>query len=476
MTSTPPGRESNNFQTHWLFRYGLAVVLFGATLGLSLLLNYINFKINLTIPIVFSLVATAWYGGRGPGLLISILFEGTTILYTPIPPDSSVGRAIFGYFSVFSLYVFLALLISGLRKIQYRLKEQRDLLQITLSSIGDAVIAADNNGAVTFMNPVAEELTGWQQSSARGVPLEKVFRVVHEETRDEVTNPVAKVFETGSLVGMANHSVLISKSGKEFPIDDSAAPIMDKGKIRGVVLVFSDVTTRKMAERARRESEMMHRLVEAQEAERSRIARDLHDHLGQKMTGLRLRTEMLDDKTLNDGKRGEAINEVQTLAADIDRDIGFLSWELRPTELENLGLADALKSFVREWSKQYGIVADFQANLGENENLDTRLSHTVETNLYRIVQEGLNNVLKHAAAKNVSVLLQYRKTDVVLIIEDDGKGFDREVESLSGPEPGRLGMVVMQERAALLGGTLEIDSHPGGGTTIFARIPITQLS
>src|SRR5439155_21320505 len=108
---TKPGKK------HWLPRYGMAVLLFVATIGLALLLNNSSAKINFTIPIVFAVVAAAWYGGRGPGLLISVLFEATTIIYTSIPSDSSLAKAIFGYFSVFSLFVFLTFVISGLRKL-----------------------------------------------------------------------------------------------------------------------------------------------------------------------------------------------------------------------------------------------------------------------------------------------------------------------------------------------------------------------
>src|SRR5688572_5169927 len=97
---------------HWLLRYGLALLLFVITLGLSLLLSRSGIRINLTIPVVLSLFLAAWYGGFGPGLLISVLFQATTIIYTKIPEDSTLAKAAFGYFSVFSLYVFLAYMIS----------------------------------------------------------------------------------------------------------------------------------------------------------------------------------------------------------------------------------------------------------------------------------------------------------------------------------------------------------------------------
>jgi len=456
---------------HWLYSYGLAVVIFAATIILSLSLSYFGLKLNLTIPVFAALVFAVWYGGRGPGILLAVLFEVTTVYFTPIPPGASVANQAFGYFSVFVLYLFLIWVISGLKEAQQRLQIQRDLLQVTLSSIGDAVIATDLDGSVTFMNPAAEELTGWASAECGGRELGSVVRILNEETRAEVENPVAKVLSTGRVVGLANHSLLVTKDGREIPIDDSAAPIKHNDKIRGVVLVLADVTQRKMAERSRRETEIMHRIVEAQEAERHRIARDLHDHLGQRMSALRMRIESLTDECGDNPKLSRSIGEVQESAMSIDRDIGFLSWELRPTELENFGLVNALGSFVREWSNQHGIAAEFHAFTAAFDYEDNRLPEPVETNLYRIAQEALNNVRKHAEARNVSVLLQM-KDAVTLIIEDDGLGFENDAESIDRLTPGGLGLISMQERAALLKGDLEIDSSLGGGTTIRARVPL----
>jgi signal transduction histidine kinase len=276
---------------------------------------------------------------------------------------------------------------------------------------------------------------------------------------------------TGKVVPLANHSLLITRDGREIPIDDSAAPIKHHGKIRGVIMVLTDVTQRKLAERSRRDTEIMHRLVDAQEAERHRIARDLHDHLGQQMTALRLRIESLTDDCLDNEKLTRSINEVKENAISIDRDISFLSWELRPTELENFGLVNALSSFVREWSKQHGIVAEFHVYTASFDYEANRLPEPVETNLYRITQEALNNIRKHANATSVSVLLQVKK-EVTLIIEDDGHGFDRSGDWREHGKPGALGLISMQERAALLKGDLEIDTSRGNGTTVRARVPL----
>lgn len=134
-------------------------------------------------------------------------------------------------------------------KMESRLRESERWLATTLKSIGDAVIATDNKGCMTFMNPVAEALTGWGQEEAIGKDLKDIFNIINEKTREAVEDPVTKVLREGAIIGLANHSILIAKDGIETPIDDSAAPIKDdKGNVIGVVLVFRDITERRQAE------------------------------------------------------------------------------------------------------------------------------------------------------------------------------------------------------------------------------------
>lgn len=128
-------------------------------------------------------------------------------------------------------------------------REQREHLRVTLASIGDAVIATDETGLITFMNPIAQALTGWIESEAIGKPLPEVFRIINESSRQTVENPVEKVIREGTIVGLANHTLLISRSGREIPIDDSGAPIRgEENRMIGVILVFRDITERKASE------------------------------------------------------------------------------------------------------------------------------------------------------------------------------------------------------------------------------------
>lgn len=208
------------------------------------------------------------------------------------------------------------------------------------------------------------------------------------------------------------------------------------------------------------------RLVSVQEDERQRIARDIHDHLGQQLTGLRMNLESARSWANGDPARMDHAERTARLAEELDRSIDFLTWELRPAALEPFGLVAALQRLVSGWSERFGIAAEFDTAAADG----VRLLPDAEANLYRLTQEALHNIVKHAAATNVSVLLQHRDHQVVLVIEDNGRGFSvDDVEHRAGG--GGLGLVSMRERALLAGGVFEIESAPDRGTTLFVRVP-----
>lgn len=229
----------------------------------------------------------------------------------------------------------------------------------------------------------------------------------------------------------------------------------------------TEITERKRAEALHKE--LLHRLVLAQEDERGRVAREMHDQLGQQLTALILKLGMLKGGL---GEREELRGKFEALEADarqLDRDVNFLVWELRPPALDDLGLQAALTKHTRNWSKHFDIAVKLHVTGMEKD----RLTPEVETALYRIAQEALNNIVKHARATNVDIILERRTEEVSLIIEDDGVGFD--TEETFGAAGGGLGLTGMRERTALVGGTVEIESRPGDGMTVFVRIPAPKV-
>ncbi|MGB9180223.1 MAG: ATP-binding protein [Pyrinomonadaceae bacterium] len=231
-------------------RYGLALGSFALILLISFgLQRFLSFKLDLTSLFIVAMIATAWYLGRGPGLLFAIVFELTLDYFSTAPFSYRIAFIIFNRMVLFTSLVLFA---SSRRNAEKRLREGREWLQVTLSSIGDAVIATDIRGFVQFINPTAEALTGWTMPQATGKPLDEVFRIVNEDTRETVESPFSIVKREGIVVGLANHTTLITRDGKEIPIQDSGAPIKDQnGEIIGVILVFQDVSERRRAEQER---------------------------------------------------------------------------------------------------------------------------------------------------------------------------------------------------------------------------------
>lgn len=215
--------------------------------------------------------------------------------------------------------------------------------------------------------------------------------------------------------------------------------------------------------------ELLRRIITVQEDERGRIARDLHDEMGQYLSALILGLDSLKNPSSKMPVPVDAqIERLEKLARKIDGEVNRLTFELRPLVLDDLGLVVALRQHAENWSHISGVEIAFSSTGVE----DTRLATEVEIALYRVVQEALTNVAKHAAASHVSLILQHKSNQhVTIIIEDDGAGFDEE-EISQGSSHRRFGLAGMRTRLFQVGGTFEIESAKGKGTTIFARVPI----
>ncbi len=236
------------------------------------------------------------------------------------------------------------------------------------------------------------------------------------------------------------------------------------GRLNRLPLLMGQITVGEIEEER---NSLLRQLAAAEEEERLRLSRELHDQMGQLVTALLLGLRGLRGGSTS-APEPEKIAELEKLAARIAREVQQLALDLRPPALDTLGLPAALESLLHEWSARNGIESDLQSIGIAGE----RFPAEVETMLYRIAQEGLTNVLKHARASHVSVVLERRGGTLSIILEDDGAGFDLQEVLVAAGKARRLGLRGMRERVARLGGSLEIESSPGVGTCLFVRAPI----
>jgi PAS domain S-box-containing protein len=379
-------------------------------------------------------------------------------------------------------------------------RKQRDELSARLASIvdssDDAIVSKTLDGVITSWNRGAEQLFGHTAAEAVG---QHILLIIPEDRKAEEADVLARL-RRGEKVDHFE-TVRQTKDGRRIPISLTVSPLRDAhGKMIGASKVARDITERtlaeevrkraheeleervrertaelssaneslrgEMAERQRVEQErfqLLTRLVLAQEDERRRIARELHDQLGQQLTALRLTLEMLKAHSVERTDLHVQLETLEELARQLDQDVAFRVWELRPIALED-GLRAALTTYVRNWSKHSGI----PARLHTSPSTDERSTSEIETTMYRLAQEALNNVVKHARANHVDVVLERSAESLSLIIEDDGVGFDLSNAVTLGE---RLGLIGMRERAALIGADLQIESTPGRGTTVIVRAP-----
>ena len=217
--------------------------------------------------------------------------------------------------------------------------------------------------------------------------------------------------------------------------------------------------------------DVLEQWIDAQEVERQEIARELHNEMGQNLATLKLGLRLhRDGEALSQAAR-QTVEEMEQLTDQLMKDIHRLAWQLRPPVLDDFGLVLALQRYTEEWSRHSGIAVDFRNGLTAQ-----RLPFRLETTLYRVTQEALTNVLKHAKARHVQVVLEPEDKEITLRIKDDGRGFHALDRFESRSPTGKMGLLGMQERVMFAGGQLRIRSAAGAGTTVSVRVPFESFS
>ncbi|WER50271.1 PAS domain-containing sensor histidine kinase [Cupriavidus sp. WKF15] len=357
----------------------------------------------------------------------------------------------------------------ALRSSLQRVKESEARLRGIIRSSMEAIITVDSNQRVLLFNPMAESLFGWPAELAIGRPLgdfiPQRFRASHEEhvRRFGITG----VSERQMGRQRALHA--LRRDGSEFPIEASISQTIDGGtKLYTVML--RDITERVRADEAlRRSREELQQLsgsvLSIREEEKRRVARELHDDLGQRLSALKMDTSMLRADMKDGREAADLLQEMDAMDEVIDDAVASvrrIASDLRPALLDELGMLPAIEWLANDFANRYGLAVSV-------DGVDAEVPEQTAIAMFRIAQEALSNVIRHADATAVQIHLTEKESQIELQIQDDGVGWDKQ-PSGAGPRKS-LGLLGIRERARLLGGAVSIDSTPGKGFCLMVQVP-----
>jgi two-component system sensor kinase len=347
----------------------------------------------------------------------------------------------------------------------------RGRLQAILDSAMDAIITVDDSQKIVLFNRAAEQVFRMKKEEAMGTQLERFlpqrFRGAHRGHIEQF----GRTGVTSRRMGDVTTLWALRADGSEFPIEASISQAAE-GTKRYFTVILRDITLRKRYEDQLKESqqelrELSARVLEAREEEKTRIARELHDELGQLLTALKMDLSSLKENLPGEALRAKA-DEMDRL---LDQTVGAtrrISADLRPLMLDDLGLAEAAGWLVEDFGRRSGIASRIELSGGEALE---GLAKSVSTAVYRAIQESLTNVARHSGAKSAWVTLAVQEQWILVEVEDDGRGIAPQDLAKSRS----LGLKGMRERISFLGGSLDIARAPRGGTRLRVRVPLRGL-
>jgi PAS domain S-box-containing protein len=345
--------------------------------------------------------------------------------------------------------------IAERKQAEAALRESEERYRELFENAKDAMYVHDLEGTYTSVNRAAERLSGYPRDEILGHGFAEFIAPEHlQRVQQTLCQKLATSGET------TYEFEVVAKDGHRVPVEVSSRAIYENGVIIGVQGTARDITERRQAQEALRM--FSRQLIEAQEDERRRIARDLHDQIGQALTAVNMNLHTVQQICTEPGispsvkENIDAVNEALRLVRD-------LSVELRPALLDDLGLGTALRWYVDRYSKRTGIRTNVLLNLIDHSE---RFSRELETACFRIAQEALTNVARHAQATQVTVQLTRESGVLLLVIKDNGVGFDHAVVRNRARHVPTLGLLGMRERAETVGGTVDINSELSGGTEV----------
>jgi PAS domain S-box-containing protein len=369
-----------------------------------------------------------------------------------------------------------------------QLFSEHSWLYTMLSSIVDGVIAIDAEVRIRYMNPAAERLTGWSWKEAEGKLVREVWAVTTLAGESVLRCRLEDALVEGTAA-TEQRFLLLNRHGHEVPIEDSATPIVESGRVTGAISVFRDISNalrreRDLEEHRERleeqvqltESALGHtrselralsgHLLHAQEAERRRLAQDLHDDFGQRTALLGMEADQLEALPPGSIEARELLQRIREHIDVLSEDLRRTSHTLYPSILGHAGLDAGLRTLIDDF-RQSGLNVSMRSTA-----VTQAVSLETATALYRIAQECLRNAVKHCGGASVRIALAGKDDQLHLTIEDSGPGFDLHRARAKGG----LGLLSMQERAHGVGGSILLRTAPGKGTQIMVRVPLLSPS
>jgi PAS domain S-box-containing protein len=350
--------------------------------------------------------------------------------------------------------------ITDHKKAEEALRKSEEKARALLNATNDAVVLLDSEGRILDINDTCARRFHKRKDEMMGL---RIWDLLSPEVTERRNQKVKQVFESGKPVRMVDELQGVWNDTNIYPVCNLT------GEVTRVAIFDCDITDRKRAEE--QIHSLTHQLIKAQESERQRIARDLHDNLAQDLSLLKIGCDTLfdDQPSIPVKIRQKAVGLSQLLQESITA-VRDMAYDLRPPGLDQLGLVRTVYQYCEEFSEKTGINVDFFA-AGMD---DLKIPFDIEINLYRLIQEALWNIKKHADANRVTLRLVASFPTIILRIEDDGKGFEVEDRLVAASNEKRMGLWSMTERVSLLKGKMRIKSRPAEGTKIYAEVPFKE--
>jgi two-component system sensor histidine kinase UhpB len=358
----------------------------------------------------------------------------------------------------------------AMSKAEPGLKQNGEITRHIISSALEAIICIDIYGKITVWSPQAEKIFGWNQSEIFGKPLAET--IIPPEYRERHEKEMKHYLATGEgpILNKMIEITAMDRADQHFPVEMSIVPMTEGGN-KFFCALIRDIAERKKAERELEESykairKLTEHLQNIREEEKAQMAREIHDELGQQLAVLKMDISWINKKIgIQDESVKTRMKNLLVMLDETVKSVRRISSELRPGLLDDLGLIAAIEWQLTEFKKRFEIKTHFKPD-----HTEIKLPESMKTALFRIFQESLVNVARHSKAKKVIVSLSRQNGLIVLSVVDNGVGFDK--QNTIGKKA--LGILSMQERISMIGGTYEISGEPGKGTRVVVTIPLVD--